>query len=369
MYLRRYLHVLVRKASFSADGESTAIGRFYMAFVAPRSMPAFFSSRKRSLLQSLTLAALTAGLPQAHAATKGEYPSKPIRLVVPYPAGGIADKIAREVAEDLGKRLQQSVVVENRVGAAGNIGFEWVARQPADGYTLLLAPASNLTVQHALFKQLPYSLEKDFTPVSLLVQTPQVLLVNAQLPVNSVQDLVDYSKSHPGKVNYGVSIGAYSHLAGELLKTLSGANFTAIPYQGSAPAINDLLGGQTQFIFNEVVTAIPHIQGGKLKPIAVAYKSRAPWLPNVPTFAEAGVPNFEVTSWYAVVARSGTPPEIVQRVSRELHDIVQSPAFKKRYDDIGAFTVGSKPQELARFIQSETQKWTAVVKQAGIEPN
>lgn len=342
---------------------------FYFVLHPTMSAPASFGTRR--FLQSLGLSALavaTIGAPLA-AQAAAAYPSKPIRLVVPYPAGGIADKIAREVAEDLGKRLKQSVVVENRIGAAGNIGFEWVARQPADGYTLLLAPASNLTVQHALFKQLPYSLEKDFTPVSLLVQTPQVLLVNAQLPVNNVQELVAYSKAHPNQVNYGVSIGAYSHLAGELLKTLSGAHFTAIPYQGSAPAINDLIGGQTQFIFNEVVTAIPFIQGGKLKPIAVAYKSRAPWLPNVPTFAEAGVANFEVTSWYAVVARSGTPPEIVQRVSKELHEIVQSPAFKKRYDDIGAFTVGSTPQELGRFIQSESVKWTAVVQQAGIEPN
>lgn len=330
----------------------------------------FSPARRKRLLQSLALAAvasLTVGVPLAQA--KAEYPSKPIRLVVPYPAGGIADKIAREVAEDLGKRLKQSVVVENRSGAAGNIGFEWVARQPADGYTLLLAPASNLTVQNALFKHLSYDLQKDFTPVSLLVQTPQVLLVNPKLPVNSLQELAAYSRAHPGEVNYGVSIGAYSHLAGELLKTLTGANFTAIPYQGSAPAINDLIGGQTQFIFNEVVTAIPFIQGGKLKPLAVAYKTRAPWLPDVPTTSEAGVPNFEVTSWYAVVARSGTPPEIVQRISQEMRDIVQSPAFKKRYDDIGAFTVGSTPQELERFIKSETVKWTAVVKQAGIEPN
>lgn len=321
---------------------------------------------KRALLLALAVAfpflATTA-------ASADEFPSKPLRVVVPYPAGGIADKIAREVAEQLQLRLKQPVVVENRSGAAGNIGFDYVARQPADGYTLLLAPASNLTVQPALFKQLSYDLARDFAPVSLLVQTPQVLLVNPALPVDSVKDLIAYSKSHPGKVNYGVSIGAYSHLAGELLRSQTGADFTAIPYQGSAPAINDLLAGQTQFIFNEVITAIPHIQGGKLKPLAVAYKTRAPWLPNVPTTAEAGFPGFEVTSWYGVVVRSGTPRPLVDRLSRELHDIVQAPAFKKRYDDIGAFTVGNSPEEFGRFIQSETVKWTAVVKQAGIEAN
>ncbi|MDM0109537.1 tripartite tricarboxylate transporter substrate binding protein [Variovorax sp. J22R24] len=321
-------------------------------------------SNRRSLLSVLALA-----LCSSIAFAADDYPNRTVRVVVPYPAGGIADKVAREVAEQLQQRLKQTVVVENRSGAAGNIGFEHVARQPADGYTLLLAPASNLTVQPVLFKRLSYDLERDFTPVSLLVQTPQVLLVHPALPVDSVQSLIDYSKKNPGKVNYGVSVGAYSHLAGELLRSRTGADLTAIPYQGSAPAINDLLAGQTQFIFNEVITAIPHIQSGKLKPLAVAYGSRAPWLPKVPTTAEAGFPDFEVTSWYGIVARSGTPAPVVDRLARELRAIVQSPDFRKRYDDIGAFTVGSSPEEFGRFIQSETRKWTAVVKQAEIQPN
>lgn len=305
----------------------------------------------------------------AGAAVAQDYPAKTIHVVVPYPAGGIADKVARETAEELGRRWKQSVVVDNRSGAAGNIGFDWVARQPADGYTLLLAPASNLTVQPALFKSLTYDLDKDFTPVSLLVLTPQVLLVNPAIPVNTPRELAEYSKANPKKVNFGVTLGSYAHLAGELLKTQAGADFTAIPYQGAAPAMNDLLGGQTQFIFNEVITAIPHVQAGKLKPLAVAYRTRAPWLPNVPTFAEAGFPGFEVTSWYALVARSGTPRAIVDKLSKELNAIMQSPEFKKKYDDIGAFTIGSTPEELGTFIKSETVKWTAVVRQAGIQPN
>ncbi|HZF82212.1 MAG TPA: tripartite tricarboxylate transporter substrate binding protein [Burkholderiaceae bacterium] len=305
----------------------------------------------------------------AGAAVAQDYPAKTIHIVVPYPAGGIADKVARETTEELGRRWKQSVVVDNRSGAAGNIGFDWVARQPADGYTLLLAPASNLTVQPALFKSLTYDLDKDFTPVSLLVLTPQVLLVNPAIPVNTPRELAEYSKANPKKVNFGVTLGSYAHLAGELLKTQAGADFTAIPYQGAAPAMNDLLGGQTQFIFNEVITAIPHVQAGKLKPLAVAYRTRAPWLPNVPTFAEAGFPGFEVTSWYALVARSGTPRAIVDKLSKELNAIMQSPEFKKKYDDIGAFTIGSTPEELGTFIKSETVKWTAVVRQAGIQPN
>ncbi|PZQ77247.1 MAG: tripartite tricarboxylate transporter substrate binding protein [Variovorax paradoxus] len=317
----------------------------------------------------IRLPALLGAVLLAGAAMAQDYPAKTIHIVVPYPAGGIADKVARETAEELGRRWKQSVVVDNRSGAAGNIGFDWVARQPADGYTLLLAPASNLTVQPALFKNLSYDLDKDFTPVSLLVLTPQVLLVNPAVPVNTPRELVEYSKANPRKVNFGVTLGSYAHLAGELLKTQSGADFTAIPYQGAAPAMNDLLGGQTQFIFNEVVTAIPHIQASKLKPLAVAYRTRAPWLPNVPTFAEAGFPGFEVTSWYALVARSGTPRPIVDKLSKELNAIMQSPEFKKRYDDIGAFTIGSTPEELGSFIKSETVKWTAVVRQAGIQPN
>jgi tripartite-type tricarboxylate transporter receptor subunit TctC len=312
--------------------------------------------------------ALTALLVASSAGAQS-WPTRTIHMVVPYPAGGIADKVARDASAELQKRLGQPVVVENRAGAAGNIGFDYVARQPADGYTLLLAPASNLTVQPALFKTLPYDLEKDFTPVSLLVLTPQVLMVHPSVPVNNVKELVEYSKKNRSKVNFGVTIGAYSHLAGELLKSQSGADFTAIPYQGTGPAMNDLLAGQTQFIFNEVVTSFPQIQGAKLKPLAVAYRSRAPLLPNVPTMSEAGFPQFEVTSWYALVARSGTPPAIIEQVAKELGAIMQLPEFKKRYDDIGAFTVGGTPAELGAFIKSETVKWTAVVKSVGIQPN
>lgn len=214
-------------------------------------------------------ARLTIALAATLAATASwadDYPSKMLRMVVPYPPGGITDKIAREVSEELSKRLKQTVVVENRAGAAGNIGFDYAARQPADGYTLVLAPASNLTVQPALFKRLSYNLEKDFAPVSLLVNTPQVLLVHPSLPVNSVKELVEYSKKNPGKTNFGVTLGAYSHLAGEMLATQTGADFKAVPYQGVAPALNDLLGGTTQFGFNEVTTAIPQIAGNKIKP-------------------------------------------------------------------------------------------------------
>jgi tripartite-type tricarboxylate transporter receptor subunit TctC len=303
------------------------------------------------------------------AAWAQDYPTHPVRIVVPYPAGGIADKIAREVGDELSKRMGQPVIVENKAGAAGNIGFDFVARQPADGYTLLLAPASNLTIQPLLFKNLPYDLERDFAPLSLLIVTPQVLLVNPSVPVKSVKELVEYSKSHPKSVNFGVTTGAYMHLAGELLKAQSGGDFTPIPYQGTAPALNAMLGGQVQFVFNEVTTAQPQVAGGKARALAVAYKTRSPLMPDVPTMAEAGYPGFEVTSWYAMAVKSGTPKPIVDRLAREIHAIMQSPEMKKRYEPLGAMTVGSTPEELGTLIRSEKERWTPVIKQAGIQPN
>lgn len=298
-----------------------------------------------------------------------DFPNRPIKIVVPYPAGGMPDRIARDVAEGLHQRLKQPVIVENRSGASGNIGFDYVARQPADGYTLLLAPASNLTIQPALFKSLSYNLATDFAPISLLAESPQVLIANPNLPVNSVRELIEYSKKNPNKVNFGVTRGAFSHLAGAMLQATSKADFTAIPYQGSNLAMNDLLAGQVQFMFYDVVSSYPFIKTGRVKPLAIAYKSRVPWLPNVPTMAEAGFPDIEAVSWYAMVTRSGTPKPVIELLSKELGAIMQSPKIKKRYEDIGAFTIGGTPEQLAAFIKSETTKWTAVVKQAGIQPS
>jgi tripartite-type tricarboxylate transporter receptor subunit TctC len=299
-----------------------------------------------------------------------DFPAKqPLRIIVPYPAGGITDRIARDTAAEMQKRIKQTVMVENKAGAAGNIGFEYASRQPADGYTLVMAPASNLTVQSELFKKLPYSLERDFAPLSLLVVTPQVLVTHPSVQAKSVKELVELSKKTPGKVNYGATIGSYSHLAGEHLRAISGADFTNVPYQGFAPAINDLIGGQTQFMFNEVTAVYQNVDTGKLKAIAVAYKTRSPLMPNVPTFAEAGFPDFEVTSWYALIGRAGTPKPVMDLLAKTLQEIMKDPDFKKRYADIGALTVGSTPDELAAFIKSESVKWTELIKKVGIEPN
>lgn len=318
----------------------------------------------KRLLMAVALAAF-ASLAQAQDA----WPNKVIRIVVPYPAGGIADKIAREVAQDLTKRLAQSVIVENRAGAAGNVGMDYASKQPADGYTLVLAPASNLTVNEVLFKNLTYNIHKDFAPVSLLILTPQVLVAHPGVGVKNMKEAVAFIKANPEKANYGSpGIGSFSHLAGEMLGFEAGVKMLHVPYQGQAPAVNDLLAGTLRFMFVEVITGAPHIKAGKFTPIAIANSSRAPWLPEVPTMGEAGYPNIQVASWYGLIARSGTPGPVMTRLTREVREIMRSAEMKKRYDDIGAYTVGSSPEEFDVYIRSETAKWVGLIKKVGIQP-
>ena len=297
------------------------------------------------------------------------WPNRVIRIVVPYPAGGIADKIAREVAQDLTRRLGQSVIVENRAGAAGNVGMDYAAKQPADGYTLVLAPASNLTVNDALFKNLGYDIHKDFAPISLLILTPQVLVSHPSVGVKNMKEAVAYIKANPDKANYGSpGIGSFSHLAGEMLGFEAGVKLLHVPYQGQAPAINDLLAGTLRFMFVEVIIGAPQIKAGKFTPIAIANRTRAPWLPEVETMGEAGYPNIQVASWYGLIARSGTPGPIMARLTKEVREIMKSDEMKKRYDDIGAYSVGSSPDEFDAYIRSETTKWVGLIKRVGIQP-
>ncbi len=297
------------------------------------------------------------------------YPNRIIHIIVPYPAGGIADKIAREVAQELGKRMGQNAIVENRSGAAGNVGMDYASKQPADGYTLVLAPASNLTVNDVLFKNLTYDIHKDFAPISLLILTPQVLVANPGVGVKTMKETVAFIKANPEKANYGSpGIGSFSHLAGEMLGFEAGVKMLHVPYQGQAPAVTDLLAGTIRFMFVEVITGAPHIKAGKFTPIAIANPTRAPWLPDVPTMGEAGYPNIQVASWYGLIARSGTPGPVMARLVKEVRDIMHSDDMRKRYDDIGAYTVGSSPEEFDVYIRSETVKWVGLVRKVGIQP-
>lgn len=326
--------------------------------------------RSKSLLKALLGGVLATACAFAAAQSQGaDYPSKIVRIVVPYPAGGMPDRVARDVGAELQKRLGQPVIIENKPGASGNIGFEYAVRQLADGYTLVLAPSSNLTTQKVLFKSLSYDPQTDFRAISVLVQAPQVLLVNTQVPATSVRELIALAKKQPDKLSFGTTLGAFSHFAGELLRAQAAIRFSVIPYQGSNLVVQDLIGGHVDMMFYDSVSAIPLIQSGKVRALGVAYPTRSHAIPDVPTMTEAGMPGFEAISWYTLVTRAGTPEPIVERLGAELQAIMKSPAMRKRYQDMGAAVIGSTPEEAAATVRSESAKWTAVISAAGIQPN
>jgi tripartite-type tricarboxylate transporter receptor subunit TctC len=296
------------------------------------------------------------------------YPSKPVRIIVPFAAGGVADLLPRIVGEKLTQKWGQPVVVENKVGAAGNIGMAEGARAAPDGYTLLLAPAGNLTVNPKLFPNLPFDTYRDLTPVTLLAQSPNVLVVHPSVPAKSFQELIAYAKANPGKLNFASpGEGSGAHLAGELLKIEAGIDATHVPYKGIAPAVNDLLGGQVQMMFAGISTVLQHVKSGKLVALAIASPKRNPQLLDVPTVSESGLPGFDVTSWYGIVVRAGTPPAIVQKVQRDMTEALQSAEVQSRLAALGLEPVGDTPSEFDALIKAETKKWGAIVEKAGIK--
>jgi tripartite-type tricarboxylate transporter receptor subunit TctC len=317
-------------------------------------------------LQRAALAALSVAAP-LFAAAQDTYPSRPVHIVVPYPAGGVADLLPRMVGEKLSQKWGQAVIVENKAGASGNIGMAYVAQQPADGYTLALAPAGNLTVNPTLFANLPFDTARDFTPVTLLANVPNVLVVHPSVPVKTFQELVAYAKANPGKLNFASpGAGSGAHLAGELLQLDAGLKLTHVPYKGLAPAVTDLLGGQVQMMFAGVSTIVQNVKAGKLRALAVAGPHRLDALPGVPTVAESGYPGFDVTSWYGIVARSGTPPAIIRKVSEDMAQALRQPDVVKKLEDLGLEPVGNTPQQFGELIQAESRKWGDIVKKANI---
>ena len=294
------------------------------------------------------------------------YPSKPIRLVVPFPAGGTTDILAREVGQRLALSLGQPVVIDNRPGAAGNIGSEHVAKSAPDGYTLLMATVGTHAINPNLYARMPYDHVKDFVPVVLVAGVPNVLEVTPSLPVNSVADLIKLAKEKPGKINFASSgSGTSIHLSGELFKTMAGVDMTHVPYKGSAMAITDLIGGQVQVMFDNLPSSLPQIKAGKLRAIAVTSAQRAPALPDVPTIAESGLPGFEATSWFGLVAPAGTPSSIVGRINADVNQWLQSPEAKEKLLAQGAVAAGGSPEQFAAYIHTETEKWARVVKASG----
>ncbi|MEP7330414.1 MAG: tripartite tricarboxylate transporter substrate binding protein [Betaproteobacteria bacterium] len=294
------------------------------------------------------------------------YPSKPIRLVVPFPAGGTTDILARAAAQKLTVSTGQPVVVDNRPGAGGNIGAELVAKAAPDGYTLLMGTVGTHAINPSLYARMPYDHQRDFAPVILVAGVPNVLVINPAVPANSVQELIAYGKANPGKLNFASSgSGTSIHLAGELFKTMSGVQMTHIPYKGSSPAIADLLRGQVQIMFDNLPSALPQIKAGKLKALAVTSAQRAPALPDVPTIAEAGLPGFEATSWFGILAPAGTPKDVIAKLNTEVAKWLATPEARDKLAAQGANAAGTSPEDFARHIAAETIKWQKVVKESG----
>ncbi|MCY0852859.1 tripartite tricarboxylate transporter substrate binding protein [Cupriavidus sp. D39] len=309
----------------------------------------------------VVLAALPLAAVQAHAA----YPDKPIRLVVPYTPGGVTDLLARAVAKALSERVQQSVIVDNRAGAGGNIGAEVVAKSPADGYTLLMGSAATQAINASLYKRLPYDHIKDFAPITLVAEVPNILVVNPLIPARNVSELIAYGKANPDKLSFGSSgTGGTIHLSGELFKSMAGVKMLHVPYKGSAPAVSDLLAGQINLMFDSSVA--PYVKSGKLRALAVTSAKRSPVLPDVPTMAEAGLPGYEATAWFGILAPAGTPPSIVDKLNKNLVAILRDAEMRKWMQSQGADAIGDTPSEFAAYIKTETAKWACVVKEAGV---
>ncbi len=297
------------------------------------------------------------------------YPVRPIRLVVPYPPGGIGDTFARALGQQLSEKLGQAVIVDNKPGASQIIGAEIVAKARPDGYTLFLGSLSSLVLNVGSRKHLPYDPVKDFAPVSLLFTTPLYLVVNPSLPVHSVADLVAYGKAHPGQLNFGsIGRGSSVHLTGEMFKADTGLDLVHVPYSGSVPADTALLGGQIQLMFDGGSTALPLVRAGKLRVLGVTSAHRASGTPDVPTIAESGVPGFDVSVWFGLVAPAGTPQGVIQRLSKEVNGIVSNEKFRARFRPMGLEVGGSTPQEMAAVIKTDLPKWGQIQHQAGIKP-
>jgi tripartite-type tricarboxylate transporter receptor subunit TctC len=298
---------------------------------------------------------------------QSNWPDKPITIVVPFAAGGTTDIISRAIGQKLGENLKQTVIIDNKAGAGGTVGAAFVAKAPNDGYTLFMSTIAH-SIAPSLFVKLSYEFTKDLDPIGMAAITPNVLVINKSLPVNTVAELITYIKNNPGKVNYGsAGKGSTEHLSGELFRTMTGIDIIHVPYKGGAPMMTDLIGGQIQIAIETSPSAEPHIKAGEVKALAVTTLNRSNAYPGLPTLNESGVKGYNMSTWFALMAPHGTPSDIQQRLSQELSKVLKDPAILKRYQDQGVSAVDMKPAELAVFIQSETNKWAKVIKEAGIK--
>ena len=294
------------------------------------------------------------------------YPNKPIRLVCPFPPGGAVDIASRAIAQELSKNLGQPVTVDNKPGAGGNIGGAEVARAAPDGYTIFMTTSGIQAINPALYAKMPFDPNKDLIPVSALVSLNNVLVLHPSVKANSVSEVIALAKSQPGAINYASSgSGTSIHMSGEMFKSLANVNMTHIPYKGSAPAMNDLLGGQVMMMFDNIPSAIPHIKSGKLKALATTGAKRDPLLPDLPTLAEAGVAGYESGVWFGLAVPANTPRDVVMKLNSEANKGTKSPEFVKRMTDLGYIIMGTSPETMAEMNKAEVQRWGPIVKSSG----
>ncbi|HVF63634.1 MAG TPA: tripartite tricarboxylate transporter substrate binding protein [Casimicrobiaceae bacterium] len=320
------------------------------------------ASFARQLLSAVALAAVACSAPAQ------SWPQKPVRIIVPYPAGGTSDILARTLSVKLSEMWGQTVVVENRPGANGNVGAEMVAKSPADGYTVLLADVGAIAISPSVYTTLGFDPNKDFSPVTMVAYSPHILAVNPNVPVKSVKELIDFSKAQKGKLNYAASsVGSAPHLAGIDFANRTGTQWAYIPYKGGAQAITDVVGGQADVLFNGMLATYPHVKSGKLRILAVSSASRVPAIPDVPTVAESGVAGFETGSWQGVLAPPNTPRPIVTKINADLIKVLEDTETREKLAAQGALVRTQTPEQMTTFIRDETARWAKVVKDAGVK--
>ncbi|MFC5478199.1 Bug family tripartite tricarboxylate transporter substrate binding protein [Massilia suwonensis] len=323
-----------------------------------------FAPKRRTLALAMLATGALALAPLA--AQAQAFPSKGLTMIVPFSPGGTTDILARVVGGFMAKDLGQPVIIDNRPGAGGNIGAQMVARAAPDGYTILMGTVGTHAINQSLYKKMPFDPIKDFAPVSRVALVPNLLVANPSQPFKTVKELIAYAKANPGKVTFASSgSGTSIHLSGEMFQQMAGVEMQHIPYKGSAPALTDLLGGQTAIMFDNMPSVIGHVRAGKLRPIAVTTPTRSPALPDVPTIAESGVPGYSATSWFGILAPAGTPAPVIAKLNASILKALADPEVKKKLAEQGAEPHGEKPEQFAEFIRSETAKWGQTVKVSG----
>ncbi len=340
---------------------------FLTGFKFKQSAKAGSSNKPNAIIPALILSLGVAGSFLTTLSAQAQaFPNKPIRLVCPFPPGGAVDIASRAIAQELSKNLGQPVTVDNKPGAGGNIGGAEVARATPDGYTIFMTTSGIQAINPALYAKMPFDPNKDLTPITALVSLNNVLVLHPSVKANSVAEVIALAKAQPGAINYASSgSGTSIHMSGEMFKSLTNVNMTHIPYKGSAPAINDLLGGQVMMMFDNIPSAIPHIKSGKLRALATTGAKRDPLLPDLPTLAEAGVAGYESGVWFGLAVPANTPRDVVMKLNAEANKGIKSPEFVKRMTDLGYIIMGTSPETMAEMNKAEVQRWGPIVKASG----